>query len=92
MFFRGSRYEHVPDATWTDPTGRTLRHKRIRFIPPAQVQGQHLVAQGDRLDRLSFRFYRDADRAWRIADANLALWPDDLIEPGRVLDVPTPEG
>jgi len=93
MFSKGSRYESVPDATWTDPSGRPIRHKRIRVIQHPRIQGRHLVVQGDRLDRLAFELYRDAERFWRVADANLALWPDDLLaEPGRILDVPTSEG
>src|SRR3712207_7493402 len=46
----------------------------------------HVVAQDERLDQLAFLAYREPDRFWRIADANLAMWPPDLVERvGRAL-------
>ena len=30
---------------------------------------------GERLDHLSFRYYKDAERFWRICDANRAMRP-----------------
>ena len=40
MFFKGSRYEKVPEATLTDADGRVIRYKTTRFIddPLALVQ------------------------------------------------------
>ena len=32
MFFKGSRYEKVPEATLTDASGRVIRYKTTRFI------------------------------------------------------------
>ena len=32
MFFKGSRYEKVPEATLTDAGGRVIRYKTTRFI------------------------------------------------------------
>jgi hypothetical protein len=91
MFFRGSRYETVPNAELTTGTGRVVRYKRIRFIPETRGSVGYAVADGDRLDLISYRFYRDPEQFWRICDANLALRPDDLLEwPGRTLAVPIP--
>ena len=90
MFARGSRYETVPDAVWTDPAGREIVYKRLRLIPPPgpAVQG-HVVARGDRLDLIAHRFYRDPEQFWRLVDGNTAMRPDDLVaEPGRRLAVP----
>jgi hypothetical protein len=33
MFFRGSRYENIAEADIVDRNGRTIRYKRMRFIP-----------------------------------------------------------
>lgn len=91
MFFRGSRYEPVPDAEITTPEGRTIRYKRVRFIPDARGTFGHRVKDGDRLDLISYQSYKDPEQFWRICDANLAMVPDDLVEePGRLLLIPIP--
>jgi hypothetical protein len=90
MFARGSRYEGVADASWVDPAGREIVYKRLRLVPPPgpAVQG-YVVARGDRLDLIAFRFYRDPEQFWRLCDGNRAMRPDDLVaEPGRQLIVP----
>jgi len=43
---------------------------------------------GDRLDLLAARYFGDPLQYWRIADANPAPSPDELLEPGRVLIIP----
>jgi hypothetical protein len=91
MFFRGSRYEPIPDAEITTPAGRTVRYKRARFIPETRGILPYAVVQGDRLDLVSYRAYGDPEQFWRICDANGALRPDDLVaEPGRLLLIPVP--
>lgn len=92
MFFKGSRYEKVPDASLVDPTGRETRYKTTRFIAdPAAIVG-HRVVGNERLDHISWRHFRDAERFWRICDANRALWPDDLLEEAALLRIPPSEG
>jgi hypothetical protein len=89
MFAPGSRYENVPDALYVAPDGRELRYKLLRPIPAAPVLADHVVAQGDRLDLLAFRFFGDPEQFWRLCDANDALDPAELVaEPGRRLSVP----
>jgi len=89
MFFRGSRYESVPDAVHVDERGREIPYKRLRQLPSPPAQHVHVVAQGDRLDRVAYRYYRDAEQFWRIADANRALDPEDLVRVvGRRLGLP----
>jgi hypothetical protein len=94
MFARGSRYETVADAVWVDAAGREIVYKRLRLVPPPglAVQG-HVVARGDRLDLVAFRFYRDPEQFWRLCDGNEAMRPDDLVAvPGRRLAVPLAQG
>ena len=89
MFFKGSRYLGVADAQLTDAAGRTIRYKKVRFITPLTGRLGHIVAETDRLDLIANRYYRDPLDFWRICDANLALFPPDLVsEPGRVLRIP----
>jgi hypothetical protein len=91
MFFRGSRYEPVPEAQLATPDGRTIRYKRVRFIPDTPGSLAQQVNQGDRLDLIAYRVYKDPEQFWRICDANLALLPEELVEePGRRLLVPVP--
>jgi len=93
MFFEGSRYENGGTDTLTTADGRVVRVKRVRFIADRPAQGALVVGQGDRLDRIAFRIYQDAELFWLICDANRALWPDDLVaEPGRVLRIPPSDG
>jgi hypothetical protein len=93
MFFKGSRYENVETARFTTATGQVVRFKRLRLIPeetPAQLAV--VVNQGERLDHIAHRIYQDPELFWRICDANLALWPDDLVAvPGRVIKIPPSE-
>jgi nucleoid-associated protein YgaU len=86
-----SRYFGVPVAV-TD----TLRYFRRRFLPPPlarETAVEHVVVPGDRLDLLADRYYGDPLLAWRIADANVALDPAELVAtPGRVVRIPRPDG
>jgi len=91
MFYRGSRYEPVADTTLTTPDGRTIRYKRVRFIPGTQGTFGHRVIEGDRLDLIAWKSYKNPELFWRICDANLALLPADLVaETGRILVIPVP--
>jgi hypothetical protein len=93
MFFKGSRYEKVGEVEHVDREGRTVRYKKVRFIPPTRAQAGHEVQDGERLDHIAYRHFRDSERFWRICDANLALWPSDLVaRPGRIIDIPASEG
>lgn len=92
MFSKGSRYEGVPDLSFVDGDGRVIRYKAARETGvPGAVAG-HRVVSGERLDHIAYRYYRDAERWWRVCDANAALWPDDLLEVGQVIRIPAAEG
>lgn len=89
MFFRGSRYEGVPDAELTRADGRIIRYKRIRFIPTVSGRFAYSVVQGDRLDLIAYQFYNDPEQFWRICDANSAMQPEELVaEVGCRLNIP----
>ena len=59
-----------------------------RFVPRTEPALSHRVVAGDRLDLLAARYFGDPLQYWRIADANPAPSPDELLEPGRVLIIP----
>jgi hypothetical protein len=90
MFDRGSRYETVPDAVFTDADGKQIPYKRLRLLPAGGPSVQvHQVVLGDRLDRLSAQYLQDPEQFWRLADANRVLRPEDLTAVvGRRLIVP----
>lgn len=92
MFFKRSRYAKVPEHTISDANGRSIRYKATRFIPdtPTALVG-HRVSNDERLDHIAWQHYRDAERFWRICDANRALWPDDLLEEAAILRIPPSE-
>ena len=59
-----------------------------RFPARGEPALRHRVVAGDRLDLLAARYFGDPLQYWRIADANPAPSPDELLEPGRVLIIP----
>jgi hypothetical protein len=92
MFFKGSRYEHVGSNIIKDSEGCEVLYKKVRFIADTPADRSHTVIQGDRLDNLAYRYFRDPERFWRICDANLDLWPQNLVkDPGKKILIPPSE-
>jgi nucleoid-associated protein YgaU len=93
VFFSDSRYLKVKDYTVKDSLGRDVKVKRTR---PANMPGgsfQYQVKEGDRLDLLAHRFYRNPRKWWLICDANGGFMvADELLKPGRFLIIPPNQG
>lgn len=95
----GSRYpspgETAGFSRHVAPDGRVIVYRRRRFLPPGETiptVAHVVVIAGERLDRLAYRSFGDAEQAWRIADANNAMRPQALVaEPGRQLAIPLPQ-
>lgn len=93
MFERGSRYEAVAEAIHVEADGTRIRYKVLRIVPVAAAAGLFTARQDERLDRVAYATMRDARLWWRIADAGLALDPDELVaEPGTPIAIPGPGG
>lgn len=94
MFARQSRYFTIETATLTAADGREIVHVKRRFLPPRSAfmeVGEHVVTRGDRLDNVTARYLRDPEQFWRLADANEAMKPAELMdEIGRALVIPLP--
>jgi len=59
-----------------------------RTIPVPAQSVVHTVRAEDRLDLLANRYYGDPFQYWRIADANPALTPEDVLDPGAQISIP----
>ena len=87
------RYDHLPVLRYALPDGRVVLYRERRFLPPppaAAAPGATVaeVRAGDRLDTVAGRHLGDPLQFWRLADANAAMDPHDLAEPGALLLVP----
>ena len=94
MFEPTSRYYALEDASITSLDGRVIAYKRRRFLPEGEKMPllvEVTVTEGDRLDLITARTLGDPKQFWRVCDANNAMNPSDLIEPGRVIRVPVPQ-
>ena len=93
MFFTGSRYEPISEAEMEVSGGRTIRYKRMRFIPEIGGTLTVRVREGERPDLLAHRILGDPEWFWRLCDANKVCRPADLAAPaGRLVVVPGPGG
>ncbi|HRW45944.1 MAG: hypothetical protein KIT77_12170 [Caldilinea sp.] len=95
MFDYTSRYYTLPTATVETSTGREIVYVARRFLPHGDEMPllvEVVVAQHERLDLVTHRTLGDPLQFWRIADANDAMNPFDLVEPdGQRLRVPVPQ-
>ncbi|HXM45795.1 MAG TPA: hypothetical protein VN924_31455 [Bryobacteraceae bacterium] len=90
MFDPTSRHYRIADATYVDPEGKRIAYKRRRLPPLGNtfhVQAVVAVQPADRLDLIAARTLGDPQQFWRIADANDALNPFDLLQ-RRTLNIP----
>ncbi|MBB3317507.1 MULTISPECIES: hypothetical protein [unclassified Rhizobium] len=91
MFFRGSRYESIPEAQYKGADGRVIRYKRMRFIPATSGSRSYVVGSGDRPDLASASTLGDPERFWQLCDINRVMRPVDLTDqPGTIISVPSP--
>jgi hypothetical protein len=96
LFAATSRYFGIDTQTITMADGKIVIYLSRRFLPPPerfQLLQEHTVTQGERLDNIAARQLGDPELFWRIADANRAMRPEELVETvGRKLRITLPEG
>jgi hypothetical protein len=96
MFPITSRYYGVAIAKLETATDVTIAYLRRRLVPPPErfeLLQEHIVSEGERLDQVAAQFLGDPEQFWRLADANGATQPDDLMRPpGRRIRITLPEG
>lgn len=93
-FPASSRYYGIPTARYLAHDGAELPYLTRRFCPQGHalpLLSTAAVEPGERLDQLTARALGDPTQFWRVADANNALNPFNLVAvPGRRLRVPVP--
>lgn len=87
MTDRSSRFRAAPTYR-LDLGGHEVELYQPREIPLTLVSGQYRMGGDERLDAIAHRYYSDPFQYWRIADANPAERPEDLLEPGRAVLIP----
>ena len=96
LFEATSRYFGIDTETLTTSDGKTIIYLKRRFVPsPDQFEllQLHTVVQGERLDNIAAKFLSDPELFWRLADANGAMRPADLVAKiGRTLRITLPQG
>jgi hypothetical protein len=85
-----SRFASLPILEVDAPDGsRRLVLALPLDRPRLPVAGRHRLTQAEPLDLLARRLFGSERLWWRLLDANPLVYPLDL-EPGDVLDVPSP--
>jgi hypothetical protein len=94
VFDEKSRYRDLPVLTHLALDGTERRYVARRLLPdPAALRPltRVRITDSERLDLIAHRTLSEPTAFWRIADANAAMHPDDLLTPaGRLLIVPSP--
>jgi hypothetical protein len=93
MFFKGSRYEKVVTRQYTAADGTISNYKALRILPMPEALMSHIVDDGERPDQVSYRYYRDPEKFWHLADADVIVDPRDLTAtPRKPIPIPPTGG
>jgi len=90
-----SRYHGVPTAILEGPDGQPVAYLKRRFAPDPQsfaTLRHRRVVQGERLDQIAAAEVGNPEAFWLLADANGALWAEELEEPGTRVRITLPAG
>jgi hypothetical protein len=95
MFDPTSRYAALPTLSYAAGPDRTISYVPARILPQSAtltLLATTALMPGERLDLFANRTLGDPLLFWRIADANDAMDPDELVTGGQPLNVPLPTG
>ena len=91
-----SRYHHIKTSVVEGNDDQAVVYLKRRFIPQPDhyfSSQQHIVEQKERLDNITAKYLVDPEQFWQLADANLAMKPQELTEAiGRALRIPQGTG
>jgi len=95
MFDSKSRYYSRETSTYKASEGQEITYIQRRFLPQGEYRPlliETTVNASDRLDLITTRTLGDPQQFWRVADANNAMNPFDLVsEPGITLRIAIPQ-
>jgi hypothetical protein len=95
MFSKNSRYYNIETARFKVSDEKTIPYVRRRILPASSdldVQAQHVVMQGERLDIIAAKYGLDPEQFWKICDINDAMMPFELTDEkniGQRLKIPS---
>ena len=96
LFTATSRYYGIDTETLIASDGTMIVYLKRRFLPSPdrfQLLQEHTVTQAERLDNIAAKFLGDPELFWRLADANGAMRPEELVQTvGRKLRITLPQG
>lgn len=78
MFTEDSRYAKVDTLEITVSKNRSVAAVKLRKLPIVRGNS-YTVNEGDRLDLLAYRKYKQPAKFWHIADANTDLEAKTLV-------------
>jgi hypothetical protein len=80
MIFENSRYAATGVETTLTASGEEVRSVRIPSYYGRDFSARrHTITEGERLEQLAWRYYRDPEAWWIIAVANPEiLYPEDI--------------
>lgn len=85
---KSSRYARTKTIMIAGANGDVAEMIEIRDIPKTTGIFYVTPVEGDRLDLLSYRYYRDSLKFWRICDASDQMDPFDVVNSGEPLLIP----
>jgi hypothetical protein len=88
MIDKSSRYAGTGTYSAVDASGESVEGLELRSIPQVHGVFLHTVREGERLDHLAQRYFRDPKRFWKICDASDELDPFEVLVPGRSVLIP----
>ena len=96
LFTATSRYYGIDTETLVASDGTMIVYLKRRFLPSPdrfQLLQEHMVTQAERLDNIAAKFLGDPELFWRLADANGAMRPEELVQTvGRKVKITLPQG
>ena len=84
MFDEESRYKDLPYYYRTDRRQRRVAVVPIPELPESEVQGYHIMKQGQRLDHLAAKYLNNPTGFWRICTVNGVMLPETLSEQSEI--------
>ena len=95
MFDSTSRYYSKETSIYTTSDGQEITYVKRRFLPQGEDRPlliETTVNASDRLDLITGRTLGNPQQFWRVADANNAMNPFDLVsEPGMMIRIAIPQ-